>query len=225
MAHVIAISATPALSNSVEEFIQSVEHGRDNSADKYIAMVDHLTDRMLTLFLVEPREFLALPGGQKRVIDFAISTAGKASHMLTRQIYKKKKPDELQGIAANMNDMYWPPGPENGEHPCLTYPVDDGFAGDFTRAAESATAGQGTAEIALVRKVMDRLADDIIEHFFLRNSREVKIGYVTRKALDVGIDGTKKAVHAVNNKVLGDLDNEQLKLFMGHYESLLKERT
>lgn len=224
MANVIAVSATPALSNSVEDFLNSVEHGRSNSAEKYIEMVDHLTDRMLTLFLVEPREFLELPGGQQRVIDFAISTAGKASHMLTRQIYKKKKPDEFAGIVKNVKEMYWPACTENGDKPCLCYPVDDAFAADFRKATEAAAQGNATADISLVSGVMDQLADDIIEYFFLRNNQEVKIGYVTRKAVDVGIDGTKKAVHAVNHKVLRGLDDEQLKLFMGHYESLLKDR-
>lgn len=224
MGHVIAISATPALRNSVEDFLQSVEHGRDNSAEKYIEMVDHLTDRMLSLFLVEPREFLTLPGGQQRVIDFAISTAGKASHMLTRQIYKKKKPGEFAGIVKNVQQMYWPACADNGDTPCLAYPVSDAFAADFRKATTAAAEGRGTSEIAVVSGVMDQLADDIIEYFFLRNNREVKIGYVTRKAVDVGIDGTKKAVHAVNHKVLKGLDDEQLKHFMGHYQELLKER-
>lgn len=224
MANVVAISITPALTNSVEYFLQSVEHGRADSADKYIEMVDHLTDRMLTLFLVEPREFLELPGGQQRVIDFAISTAGKASHMLTRQIYKKKKPAELTAIADNMREMYWPAGPDNDQTPALTYPVSDAFATDFRTAAEAATAGNGRQEIERITRVMDQLTDDIIEQFFLRNSREVKIGYVTRKALDVGIDGSKKAVHAVNHKVLKGLDDPQLHQFMGHYQSILTER-
>lgn len=224
MAHVIAISATPALSNSVEDFLEAVEHGRANSAEKYIGMMDHLTDRMLSLFLVEPREFLELPGGQQRIIDFAISTAGKASHMLTRQIYKKKSPDELRPVADNMRDLYRAAG-DLSDKPCLAYPVSEAFAADFRKSAESCREGRGTAEIAVVGRVMDQLADDIIEQFFLRNSREVKIGYVTRKALDVGVDGTKKAVHAVNNKVLKGLDDEQLRRFMGHYENLLAEPT
>ncbi len=89
MQNVVAIPANPALVNSTEDFLHAVEHDRKDSAEKFIHMVDHLTDRILSLFLVEPANMTELSGGQKKVIDFAVSTAGKASSMLTRQIFKK----------------------------------------------------------------------------------------------------------------------------------------
>ena len=223
MQNVIAIPANPALVNSTEDFLQAMDHGKP-AAEKFITLVDRLTDRLLGLFLLEPAEMTDLSGGQRKVIDFAVSTASKASHMLTRQIYKKVSNEEFAPIAQSVRGMYWPAGEDNNQHPSLAFAVPDDFAADFRRAADVAEAGQGTSEVALITAVMDRLTNEIIDRIFLENTRHVKIGFVTGKALNVGVEGSRKAVHAVNNKVLKGLSDDELKGFMSHYSGILTQR-
>ena len=224
MANVVAVPANPALVNAVEDFINAVKHDRSNSAELFIQMVDHMTDRMLSLFLVEPSQMMKLSGTQAKVIDFAVATAGKASHMLTRQIYKKTSNREFAPILRNFEALYWPAGADNDNHAQLQFPVSDAFAAEFRAAVDLCLAGQGSANVERVSKVMDQLSNDIIDNFFVVNSKEVKIGFVTQKALDIGVDGTRKAVHAVNNKVLKGLNDEQLKGFMAHYSPIVRQR-
>ncbi|MGB2247980.1 MAG: hypothetical protein ACPH3N_09930, partial [Alcanivorax sediminis] len=224
MQNVVAIPANPALVNSTEDFLHAIEHDRKDCAEKFIHMVDHLTDRVISLFLVEPANMANLSGGQKKVIDFAVSTAGKASSMLTRQIFKKVTNTEFAPVVANVKDMYWQAGEENGDHPYIAFPVDDAFAADFSKASALCAEGRGTEDLALVTRVMGDLADKIIDEVFVVNTKNVKVGFVTQKALNVGVDGSRKAVHSVNNKVLKDLSDEELKNYMGHYASLLMQR-
>lgn len=224
MAHVIAVPASPALVNSIEDFLASVSHDRSNSAEKFIEMVDHMTDRMLSLFLVEPSQMMKLGGTQQKVIDFAVATAGKASHMLTRQIYKKVNNAQFAPIAKNVADTYWAAGADNDNQAFVAVPMDETLAADFLAAAELCEKGEGTANIALVIRVMDALADAVIDDFFVVNTHEVKIGFVTQKALNVGIDGSRKAIHAVSKKVLAGLNDEHLKAYMAHYRPLIRER-
>ncbi|MGB1222073.1 MAG: hypothetical protein ACPG43_11055 [Alcanivoracaceae bacterium] len=224
MSNVVAVPANPALVNGVDDFLHAVAHERSNSAEKFIEMVDHMTDRMLSLFLVEPSQLMALSGTQKKVIDFAVSTAGKASHMLTRQIYKKTSNKEFAPIVRNIEAMYWPAGNDNDNQACLVIDAPDDLARDFYEAQKLCEAGNGTAHIELVASVFDRLSDEVIDSFFVSNTHEVKIGFVTQKALNVGIDGSRKAVHAVTNKVLRGLNDEQLKGFLGHYAGIIRPR-
>ena len=224
MQNVVAIPAHPALVNSTEDFIHAVEHDRKDSAEKFIHMVDHLTDRILSLFLVEPANMTELSGGQKKIIDFAVNTAGKASSMLTRQIFKKTTNKEFAPVLANVKAMYWQAGDDNGNHAYIAMPVDDGFADVFRRASEACAAGEGQANVDTVIQAMGDLSDKIIDEVFVANTKVVKVGFVTQKALNVGIDGSRKAVHAVNNKVLRNLSNEELKGYMEHYADLLKTR-
>lgn len=224
MQNVVAIPANPALVNSTEDFLHAVEHGRKDSAEKFIHMADHLTDRVISLFLVEPANMANLSGGQKKVIDFAVSTAGKASSMLTRQIFKKVTNAEFAPVVENVKAMYWQAGDDNGNHPYIAFPVEEAFANDFRKASEMCAEGRGTEDVALVTRVMGELSDKIINDVFLVNTQEVKIGFVTQKALNVGVDGSRKAVHSVNNKVLKDLNDAELKGYMGHYATLLMKR-
>ena len=60
MQNEVAIPANPALVNSTEDFIHAVENDRKDSAEKFIQMADHLTDRVLSLFLVEPANICLL---------------------------------------------------------------------------------------------------------------------------------------------------------------------
>jgi len=224
MANVVAVPANPALVSGVEDFLSAVKHNRSNSAELFIRMVDHMTDRMLSLFLIEPSRMMTLTGTQSAVIDFAVSTAGKASHFLTRQIYKKTSNKEFAPIVANFESMYWPAGDDNDGHAQLQFAVGDDFATEFHDVVALCEQGAGVANVDRVSAVMDRLSNDIIDNFFVINSRAVKIGFVTQKALDLGIDGTRKAVHAVNHKVLKGLNDEQLKGFMGHYAPIVRQR-
>lgn len=222
MVYRVAVPATPALVSAVEEFLQSVAHQRQHSAELFIRLVDHMTDRMLSLFLVEPSQMITLSGTQSKVIDFAVATAGKASHMLTRQIYKKFGNAELAPVARNIEALYWPAGADNGGHAQLAFNAEAGFAGEFITLAQHALDGQGRAHVDGISRVMDRLANDIIDNFFVSNSQVVKIGFMTQKALDIGVEGTRKAVHAVNHKVLKGLDDNQLKGFMAHYAPVVR---
>ncbi|MFN3714511.1 MAG: hypothetical protein ACK4SX_12705 [Alcanivoracaceae bacterium] len=224
MGYVVAVPANPALVSGVEDFLNAVKHGRSNSADLFIQMVDHMTDRMLSLFLVEPSRMMELSGTQAKVIDFAVSTAGKASHLLTRQIYKKTSNSEFAPIVQRFESLYWQAGADNDNHAQLQFVIDDAFAAEFLAVVKLCTEGNGEQNVERVSLIMDRLSDEIIENFFVANNRHVKIGFVTQKAVDIGIDGTRKAVHAVNHKVLKGLNNDQLKGFMAHYAPIVRQR-
>jgi hypothetical protein len=221
MAYEVVIPANPALANSTEDFLHAVEHDRDNSAELFIRMADHLSDRMISLFLVEPSRMVTLSANQQRVIDFAVSTAGKASHMLTRQIFKKVSNREFAPVVENVKQIHHPA--DNEDHPAvMRFPVDERFGADFRKAAALCMEGRGTSDLELVSSSMDGLTDRIIDTLFVENTRKVKIGYVTQKALNVGVDGSKKAVHAVSHKVLKSLDDDKLKAFMDHYQGIVR---
>lgn len=224
MQNVLAIPANPALVNSTEDFLHAVERDYDNSAEKFIEMVDFLTDRILSLFLVEPANMTELSGGQERIIDFAVNTAGKASHMLTRQIFKKVSNKEFAPVVENVRQMYWQAGEDNDHHAFVCVPVDDAFAQQFSEAARLCAEGKGAEHVEQVTAAMSGVSDRIIDDLFVDNTKLVKIGFVTQKALNVGIDGSRKAVHAVNNRVLKDLNNGELKAYMEHYQDLLRQR-
>lgn len=219
MPNVIAIPVNPALHNAIENFFLAISHDRDGG-DAYVSYIDRLTERLLAIFMIEPAEVTGLSGNSRKLVDFAVSTAEKASSMLTRKIYGKRSNGEFSQIISDLKAAY---REGSGEHDALLISeVPDSFARDFREVADACCAGEGDSVRTKMTGVMDQLTDEILEAFFMRQTRHVKIGPVTRKALDLGTAGSRKAVHGVNHRVLKTMESDRLKLFMEHYGGMVR---
>lgn len=224
MSNVIAIPISEKTKQFAETFLAKQAAGDASAAEALIERVDGMTEDMLNLFLVKPTQMIKLSGGQQKVVNFAVSTAEKASHMLTRQIFKKKTPAELSTIAGIMKAQMWPAEESNGNQTRIAVPVGDELAKRFAAAREAADAGEGKANISLLTGVMDQLTEEIMHKFFLEPTKEVKMGFVTQKALNVGVEGSRKAIQAVTNRVMGELSEESLSAFLQHFGQVMLQR-
>lgn len=223
MSFYFAVKANPALANSVEEFLQAVSHGRPNIAEKYIAMVDHMTETMMAIFMLEPAEAMNLRGTQRKIVDFAVSTGSKASHALTRQAFKKQKTAVFERIAKRFSDWYVTSDQSSTGQPCLAVTIDQELAKRFVEAETLVHDGKGAENRATIIPTLSELADAIIDGMFKVNADEAEVGFVIKKALEVGIDGSRKAIHAVNNKLVADLNSEQMIAFLSCYDNVVRE--
>lgn len=220
---VIAISANPALDEAIESFRHALKHN-GKAAEAYINLMSRLTDRMIGLLMLEPVEIAKVSPTQRRIVDFAVDTGSKASSMLTTQIYRKVSNAQFAPIARDLDAMYWQAGPDNGDVPHLYYAPDAVFAKNYKLVIDACAAGQGRSQMALLLQVLDRMVDDVLQKYFLDQTRHIDIGFITKKALDVSVAGTRSACHAVMHKVVKDFSDEQLKDFMSHYAQVLKAR-
>lgn len=220
---VVAVSANPAVLNASEAFLHALAHD-GKAAQAYLALMDALTDRVISLFILEPAYMTALSPTAQKVVDFAAATSSKASALLMGQVFKKTTNAQFAPIAAQWRETLWPADSDNGQHAHLAYKVDERFAADFTLCVDVCKAGQGRAQMELIMDVFARFTDDIIDQLFLQQTRQVEVGFITRKTLELSVDGVKKAIHAVINQVLKHRSDEELVRFMGHYEPALKMR-
>lgn len=224
MSNVIAIPISEKTRQFAETFLAKQAAGDAGAAEALIDRVDGMTEDMLSLFLVKPTQMIKLSGGQQKIVNFAVSTAEKASHMLTRQIFKKKTPAELGVIAQLMKDQMWPAEEANNNQARIAVPVGDDLAQRFAAARTAADAGEAKENISLLTGVMDQLTEEIMHKFFLEPTKEVKMGFVTQKALNVGVEGSRKAIQAVTNRVMGELGEESLGAFLKHFGQVMLKR-
>ncbi|MFZ5723092.1 MAG: hypothetical protein ACOY33_05465 [Pseudomonadota bacterium] len=220
---VIAIAANPALDQAIQAFLAALKHN-GKGAEAYIELMARITDRMIGLFMLEPVEIAKISPAQRKIVDFAVDTGSKASSMLTAQIYRKTTNAQFAPIARDLEKMYWPAGADNGNVPQLYYTPDAMFARNYQLVIDACANGHGRAHMELVLQVLNRMVDDVLQTFFLAQTRHVEIGFITRKALDVSVAATRAACHAVMSKVVKDFSDEQLKDFMSHYAQVLKQK-
>lgn len=220
---VIAIAANPALDEAIAAFQRALSHN-GKGAEAYIHLMSRLTDRMIALLMLEPVEIAKVSPTQRRIVDFAVDTGSKASSMLTAQIYKKVSNAQFAPIARDLEKMYWAACAENADVPQLYYTPDALFAKNYQLVIDACAAGQGRGQMQLLLQVLDRMVDDVLQKYFLDQVKHVDIGFITKKALDVSVAGTRAACHAVMHKVVKDFSDEQLKDFMSHYAQVLKHK-
>lgn len=221
--HVVAIAVNPALDEAIQEFRHALAHN-GKAAEAYIALMARLTDRVIGLFMLEPVEIAQVSATQRKIVDFAVDTGSKASSMLTAQIYKKVSNTQFAPIARDLEKMYWAAGPGNDNTPQLFYVPDAMFARNYQLVIESSMSGSGRSQLNLLIQVLDRMVDDVLQNFFLAQTKHVDIGFITRKALDVSVAATRAACHAVMHKVVKDFSDEQLHAFMEHYAQALRQK-
>ncbi len=217
---VIAIAANPAMDAAIEAFLHALRH-KGRGAQAYIHMIGCQTDRIIGLFVHEAMELAKVSATQRKIVDFAVDTASKASGMLTTQVYKKVSNEQFSPIADDLARMYWPAGPDNNHMPQLYYVADADFARRYQQVIDACIAGQGRAQIAQILAIMDVIINDVIDKFFLEQTKYVEIGFITRKTMDVGVGATRAACRAMIHKVIRDFDDAQLQQFMGHYARML----
>lgn len=220
---VIAIAVNPALEEAIQSFRHALKHN-GRGAEAYITLMARLTDRMIALFMLEAVEVAKVSPTQRKIVDFAVDTGNKASSMLTTQIYKKVSNAGFAPIARDLEQLYWPAGADNDNTPQLYYTPDAAFAASYRQVVDACKAGQGRAQMELLLQVLNRMIDDVLDVFFLAQTKHVDIGFITRKALDMSVSGTRAACHAVMNKVVKEFSDEQLSAFMEHYAQALKQK-
>lgn len=220
---VIAIAANPALDEAIEAFHRALTHN-GKVADAYILLMGRMTDRMIGLFMIEPVEIAKVSPTQRKIVDFAVDTGSKASSLLTAQIWKKVGNAQFAAVERDLKAMYWAAGADNGHVPQLYYTPDAMFARNYQLVIDACAEGRGRSQLDLMLQVLDRMVDDVLETFFLKQTKHADMGFITRKALDVSVAGTRSACHAVMHKVVKDFSDEQLKDFMSHYAQVLKHK-
>lgn len=224
MAYVIAVPVGEKTITHTQAFLKAQADGNNAAAQELISRVDGMTEDMLQLFLIQPAQFVKLSTGQQRIIDFAVNTANKASHMLTRQIFKKTSPQELAPLAELMTAQTWEAEEANGNKTRICVAASDKFVKDFQQAKAFCENGEAKENIDLLTGVMDALTEEILTNFFVAPTDHVKMGFVTKKALHVGVDGSRKAIRAVTNKVMRELDEQALVAFFNHFGQVILER-
>lgn len=224
MAHVIAVPIGDKTLAHSQAFLAAQASGSHAAAEALISRVDGMTEDMLQLFLIQPTKFVTLSGGQQRIIDFAVSTASKASHMLTRQIFKKCTAQELAPLAELMKSQTWEADAANDNKTRICVEIDAKLVQDFAQAKAFCESGEAKAHIDLLTGVMDTLTEEILSNFFVAPTDHVKMGFITKKALHVGVDGSHKALRAVTNKVMRELDEPALIAFFHHFGQVILER-
>lgn len=219
--HVIAVPATLTLQQKIDHFISgALVKNQDNLAPGFIHIMEELTERVISLFLLEPANIAQFSPVMMKLVNFTANLASKTSSSLSGQLYKKASHAQLKAIADLFQRVLWWQ-PANDTHGFITTPISDEFALQFRELANACRTGQALQNRDAANHLCRQFADTLIDDLFLAPTRQLDLGMVMRKILSVGVDGVKKAVHEMINKVIKDVNEKQMLDFVVHYEQMI----
>lgn len=221
---VIAVPATLTLQQKLDRFIEdALVHNKDGLAPQFIQIMEDLTDRVISLFLLEPAEIARFSPMMMKVMTFTANLSSKTSSSLTGQLYKKASKEQFHQIAEFFKRILWWE-PNNDIHGYITTPVTAQFANDFRALANECKAGNSGAQRQQAKALCNTFAETIIDDLFLAPSEYIDIGIVMRKVLTLGVDGVKKAIYEMVNRIVKDVDDKQMLEFVLHYEKMITHK-
>ncbi|MCG8672006.1 MAG: hypothetical protein MI867_21560 [Pseudomonadales bacterium] len=214
----IGFPTSDNLKSHINNFLEAAEAGDRKTGERFVALIDVLTQEVIDALLLQTIEIAQLNSVSIKIINVCASTANKVSGALTSKIYRKAPIKELQGVANVWEAFLKNTEKDNSGDWYILTQIDENFAAEIdailAEKGDSPEYDPKDREYAI--SIYDRLMDLIIQQFFLEASNQVKMGAITNKMLNVGVDSVKGAIHAVLHKVVKRLEPLPLGRYVEH---------
>lgn len=214
----IGFPTSDSLRGHINNFLEAVEAGDKKAGDLFVSFVAVLTEEVIDALLLQTIEIAQLNSVSVKVINVCAATSNKVSGALTSKIYKKAPLKELQGVADVWQSFLKNTKTDGSGDWYILTPITKEFAAEIDSILEekgdSEEYDPKDREYAI--GIYSRLMDIIIDEFFLAASKKVKMGAITNKMLNVGVDSVNAAIHAVLHKVVKKLDPLPLGKYVTH---------
>lgn len=138
------------------------------------------------------------------------------SHMLIRQLLGKAPNEDVNRMAQFLRDRRLVLG---GETRCgFELPAD--LAARFDRAFAAVAAGEGEAMRGEIQQTMIAFADLALVRFYDDFTAPMELGFIKRKASDLGRATISKGMHVALNKLFPGLRQPELKVWADYFSTL-----
>ena len=214
----VGFPLSDSMQGKSNRFLEAVAAGNPKSGEYFYDVILQLTEEVIDALLLQTVTIARISSVGQKIINVCASTSNKASSMLSAKIYKGAKLKEMEKVAAFWQGMI---KNTSGTHDGLWYlatPIDASLAQalDEILNEKGDNAAFNPSDIEETARKYDQLITIIIDHFFMQPAQFVDIGMVTRKMLNLGVDGVKQAAHAVIHKVVKKLEPEPLGAYVDH---------
>lgn len=215
----VAFASSDKLYNTTNEFIQRMRSSNPRPEPATIEQIMTLfLNEALYAFMVQPSELSGLSPNLRRVIHFTTETISKASHIAIKATVKKLNVQQCKDIAEYMDSVR---RQFDGEwHVC--FPITHELANTAQEGFHMAINGKRQQALPMMLDYFHNQTDTAMHWYFEKPLRLLQFGPILRKVTDIGVSTTRKAIHAVIDKVIPKLDDGQAKVSAEYALSLLK---
>lgn len=206
---------SPSMQSKSNRFLESVEGGDKRSGEMFFDVIQQLSTEVIDNLLLQTISIAQMSPVAQKVVNVCASSAGKASSMLSGKIYKGASRNEMEQVGKYWQDML-KTDPAGVWH--LASPMNQSLAQhlDEILAEKGTSPSFDPRDREGMAHQYEQLSVMVIEQFFIGPSERVDMGFVTRKMLNLGVDGVKQAANAVIHKVIKKLEPAPLGAYVDH---------
>lgn len=150
------------------------------------------------------------------VLHTLLGVLKSTSNMLVRQMLGKTGNDEVNRMAKYLRDRRL----ALGGQPLFGFAMPDEMAAAYRSIFADIRAGRGEARKAELTALMLRFADLAVERFYDDFVAPMNLGFIKRKASDLGRATISKGVHVAVNKLVPSLGQKDLEVYADYFDGL-----
>lgn len=210
------------LSDALRKDIHTIFTALDNPSagpqyEGYAKASNAVADSIIQVLLLDLVDALSDHGhGEGAGLLHSLAGVIKGTvHVLIRQMIGKSPNAELKEYARYLHDRTLL---IDGQE-LFAFPLPEDLYQRFEQAFADIHAGNGEAHREQLRHLMNEFVDLAISYYFDEFTSKFKLGFILRKANDIGRATLVKACHATMNNLFPKLSQHELKLFADYFQS------
>lgn len=213
-----AIALAEPVQQHVDELLRNLDTGVSAPQhDLHTRASIELSDEILRVCVEEMiARFQAGGEGEGAgILHTLLGILKSTSHMLIRQLLGKTGNDDVNRMAQYLRDRRLV---LNGQVLCgFEMPAD--LAARFERAFAAIAAGEGEALRGDIQQAMIAFADLALARYFDDFTAPMNLGFIKRKAADLGRATISKGMHVAVNKLFPTLRQKELRIWADYFSA------
>lgn len=215
-----AFKLNDATQNGIDELLRNLDSGASAPQHELHTRVSLETADAIFKTIVEDMIELFQGGEGAGVLHTLLSLLKGTTHMLLKQLLGKHDNATVAKMATYLRQRRVVIGDEVRFG--FELPVD--MAASFSTAFAGIQAGEGMAHKAALNDTMQKFADLAIVRFLDEFTNPMELGFIKRKAVDLGRATMSKGLHAALNKLVPSLGQKELEAFSTFFSGMIVKR-
>lgn len=150
------------------------------------------------------------------ILNTLLGILKSTSHMLIRQMLGKAPNADVNRMAQYLRDRRL----HLGGRELMGFELPADLAGRFDRIFAGIAAGQGEAQRQDIQQAMLAFSDLALARFYDDFTAPMNLGFIKRKASDLGRATIAKGVHVAVNKLFVGLSEKEIKVWGDYFQTL-----
>ena len=219
----LGFGASPELYELNNQFRDAVDNGCSDKerSERLYKLISKFIDECLDQYFLSPVERVKLNKVGQKIVSGGVSAMKKTLHVTFKQIIKKLSREDIDKLAAYINDMLMP------LRESKTYPtyVAVGISDDLRHRLASAvdegkSKGVDTASKEYAEALCE-LVDVAVECYMGKPLQMIGLGRIMNKVATVAIETVRGAAQTVIRKVIPAMSDGEILRFFEFSESII----